>query len=365
MLTKLKLALLMSLGILTVSISIGQTVTLSHSNTPKAEYRYNYNKVDFNYSIVLDTGINLVWDLSNMVIQNETKSYYYTKDPNYDSFPGHEYHEIYSVPVDNSDTTYLRSDDAIYKTTDTLFLQSHRIIQTPWGEVYIGNCDIPVLKFPFDYNSYMDLGSYIGLNYMGLPTSTTTWKKGDATGSLILPDSILTDLLRLHTYYNYNNQDGNHSGYGRRKNTYEWYAQNSEIAFFKVEYSHSSYWDMGPSYNYGYDTTAWLLTSVEFVPMEENNDENPFIYPNPSSNFIILETKGEISAISIFDSYGKLMNDIKEPESEIIQMYWVDDELQYINGYTLDINDYTSGIYYINCLLTNGEILKKRFMVEN
>ena len=43
----------------------------------------------------------------------------------------------------------------------------------------------------------------------------------------------------------------------------------------------------------------------------------------------------------------------------------VDDELQYINGYKLDINDYTSGIYYINCLLTNGEILKKRFMVEN
>lgn len=365
MIKKLKLVLLMPFGILTLSSSIGQTVILSPSNTPKAEYRYNYNKVDFNYSIALDTGINVAWDLSNMVIQNETKSYYYTKDLNYESFPGHEYHEVYSIPIDNSDTTYLRSDDAIYKSTDTLFFQTHRIVQAPWGEVYIGNCLIPVLAFPFEYNSYMDLGSYSGTNYVGLPTSTATWKKGDATGSLILPDSVFTDFLRLHTYYNFNDQDGNHSGYGIRKDTYEWYAQNSEIAFFKVECSHSSYWDMGPSYNYGYDTTAWLLTSVEFVPIEEYGDEIPFIYPNPSSSFITLETKSEISSISIFDSHGKLVNDIKAPESAVIEMYWVDDELQYINGYTVQINDYASGIYFMKCVLTNGEILKKRFMVEN
>ena len=364
MLKKLKVVLLMSLGVLSLSSSIGQTVTLGLSNTPKAEYRYNYNKVNFNYSIALDTGINVVWDLSNMVIQNETKSYYYTKDPNYDSFPGNEYHEFYSIPIDHSDTTYLRSDDAIYKSTDTLFFQSHRVIQTP-GEVFIGNCVIPVLKFPFEYNSYMDLGSSSGMNWVELPTSTSTWKKGDATGSLILPDSVFTDFLRLHTYYNFSNQDGNHSGHGRRKDTYEWYAQNSEIAFLKVECSHSSGWDMGPSYNYGYDTTAWLLTSVEFVPLEEYGDENPFIYPNPSSSFITLETKSEISSISIFNSHGKLVNDIKEPESAVIEMYWVDDALQYLNGYTVEINDYASGIYYMNCVLANGEILKKRFMVEN
>lgn len=60
---KLKLVLLMSLGILTLSSSIGQTVTLSPSNTPKPEYRYNDNKVYFDYSIALDTGVNVVWDL--------------------------------------------------------------------------------------------------------------------------------------------------------------------------------------------------------------------------------------------------------------------------------------------------------------
>lgn len=355
----------MSLGILTLSSAIGQTVTLSPSNTPKPEFRYNYNKVDFDYSIALDTGMNVVWDLSNMVILNEVKSFYYTKNPNYISFPNHEDHPNPSIDTGPSetDTTLLRSDNVILKITDTLFFQAYSIREEEPGlfDAYVNNEAIPTLKFPFDYNSSMELENWVIDHWNGYYSSLYSWKEGDATGSLITPDSLITNLLRIHTSHDRTPW----GGLSMKRNTYEWYSQNSDTPLFKVEYKYSYYNDPMGVIESGHDTTAWLLTSIEYVPPSLYENQNDLIYPNPSSSHVSLKTNSKINTISIFDTEGKFIQSINGLEPNAIEMYLEINEIKWMQRYTLDVGNLITGVYYMRYTLENGKVLNKRFMVEN
>lgn len=80
---------------------------------------------------------------------------------------------------------------------------------------------------------------------------------------------------------------------------------------------------------------------------ENLNENTTFIYPNPSNNFIDIETTIADYSLSIFDVMGKI----------------IFKEKVYQNKIRVDVSDFSDGIYFIH--LANGDmVVSKKFIKE-
>ncbi len=136
-----------------------QPVLLSGKNTPKAEYAYVYKEIVFDYTKAIHAGADTVWDFSDIQILSDTTYSYYTHNSDYNSFLGYDYPSYVTAP-DPTDNSYLRSDNVIYRITDSSFYEAYHMswISTAFSSQHIESGGEFVLKFPFQYNSYMSTG---------------------------------------------------------------------------------------------------------------------------------------------------------------------------------------------------------------
>jgi len=332
--------------------AISQITLLRTNNTPKAESQYIYQKVKINYNDAVFAGNDTIWNFSDMVFQNDSLNYYFTRNPYYNSFPG------YQNPG-TLDSTYLRSDNAIYRVTDTVFFKSHTIIIPPsfsGQNPYIGNVYYPILRFPFLLDSIIDLGGYQGSALgFSILQSCQNWKKADAYGSLQLSDTLLVNTLRLHTLYSYSALTGSHSGFGETNNTYEWYDEKAELPLMKVEFSDSWSYDMGLS-THSYDTSAWVFISKVNIPYNSipeygNSSESMKIFPCPATDAVYIKTKKVIKTLKIYSIQGLL-------KGEQLDLSAISDV------YRLNISMLENGLYLIKGTYNDGGMFCEKLLIE-
>ena len=94
---------------------------------------------------------------------------------------------------------------------------------------------------------------------------------------------------------------------------------------------------INPTYNSCYYNPCWTGINEIF------SDDNVLVYPNPSKNIITIKTKDQIKNISVFNSFGQL----------------VDNANYNINAKTLNLSNFPNGIYLLKIIMTNKTIEKK------
>lgn len=70
------------------------------------------------------------------------------------------------------------------------------------------------------------------------------------------------------------------------------------------------------------------------------------IFPNPTKDFLNIETTAEIAKVEIYNTLGQLVNTVAENQKQI------------------DVNDLTNGIYFLNITTTNNQKSVQRFIKE-
>jgi hypothetical protein len=319
----------------------GQIVLTSSKNTPQAEFRYIFDAVIFNYSDGIHGGNDTLWDFSGLIRLNDTSSRYYTRNQNYISFYDYVYGEI----PDTLDPTYLRSDGAIYRITDTAFSMDYFVIEPPYGQGRIVVNDFtPILRFPMTLNTMVDTFGYDGGDFIH-----EYWKKGDAWGKLILHDTVYEDVLRISGYDHYYRQIGSHSGEGSIVITYDWYANLSEepilTLIFRTDYSYY----YGPP-TYTYDTCAVIYTGKVYQPCTlsiQTNNENKIcsVYPNPSSGKFKISAGIPLEELEILDLQGK----------PLFKKNFVSGWKR-TSSFEIDLGYLNDGIYFLRMKLSNGKV---------
>jgi len=333
---------ILSLIILLFNNNLKSQITLvSSRNTPKPETLYIYQKVDFDFSKAVHGGCDTVWDFSDLTYQTDTNVRYFTRNPNYNPFPGMPY----TVPP--LDSSYLRSDTAIYRVTDTLFYQSHikyNIVE-PGSGAFVAVTTLPVLRFPLSFNSII-----YEHNNSEHPYNIKILKKTDAYGSLVTPDSTYSNLLRVNTYDFYSRYI-THGAKGYEIKTYEWYAENSELPLMSVQFRRVFTFSMGYESS-TYDTMACVFKSKLSDPFSFNmgNDGNVNVYPNPASNYIKIRAKEPIKNIEIVDALGIVKLAI--------------DDLSDSDTAFLNLSFLANGFYFIKIKLDGGSVFCRKFLIE-
>jgi len=311
-----------------------QPILLNNKNTPKAEYTYVFKNIAFEYSKAIHSGADTIWDFSDIEILNDSTYNYYTHDSDYISFPGHEYTS--ATPPDPTDTTYLRSNNAIFRITDTLFYQAYSVVYVPFPCycTFIDNVVIPLLKFPFQYNSI------IGSN----------WKKADAYGTVIFSDSSV-NMLRVTTHETHYQQTGNHSHITDTVDTYEWYADNSELPFIRVVTIGRYEYDFGGPPIPSYDTIAWLFTAKIYNPPLIPEADSVAVFPSPAFDWVYLKTFFDVDRLSIYNIEGRLVNELFNLPGK--------------TKHPINIINLEKGIYILRGELSNGKTFYKKIFVGN
>ena len=326
----------------------GQITLTSSHNSPKGNFRYIYDTVVFNYANALPSGADISWSLTDLNFMNDTISYYYTRNPNYISFPGYP---IHSYP-DPEDTSYLYSNYSIYRTSDTLYSKAYALVKPPFGGANaVEQVDVKILRYPFPYQYTMYEYAYSGQTMYGFPDTICAWKKSEAWGTLILPDTVYPSTLRIQTYRYYFGDQGYHSGSGSRIQTFEWFDQNSELCILSLNIKELIIRDYSPPYTYFKDTIALFNTQRNYSPctlgMGNTQVEKPLqIYPNPASTWIALNSAYP-GTVSILDIHGhELINrTINKGQTRI------------------DISSFSTGLFFIN-LTTKTKSYSEKFIKE-
>lgn len=127
-------------------------------------------------------------------------------------------------------------------------------------------------------------------------------------------------------------------------------AQNTDFMrsqdFVNMLNNNTDVWSMdNDNINNGYP----ILSPITFVVgVEEFVDKNNMvsIFPNPANDYVNIE--GDITYYQIFDIIGNVIatNDMSE------------------NVKTINVSDYTPGIYFVRCMTQNGGIITKKIIIR-
>jgi hypothetical protein len=131
----------------------------------------------------------------------------------------------------------------------------------------------------------------------------------------------------------------------------------TEIAFFDTfpqndNLSFSGLWNVYPYFDSGnivlsdINTGFYLVKSSSLSSQVFDSSTSISIYPNPSSEFININSKNEnINSVKIFDSLGRLI--------------FTSNEIN-LNTFTIDVSGFASGLYLINI----NENTNKRLLIK-
>ncbi len=288
----------------------GQAPQLHYHNTPQSDFRYHFRPAELMFSKSTVSGPSVVWDFSSLNVLSPDSSVHFTRNPDYPSFPGIP-HTQYPDPLD---TTFLYSDNAIYRVTDTLYSKAYfKCPSSPFDTTswIVQEIDERLLVFPFSYGQIMDTSSIDGYTWQGLPCHSVFSKRSDAWGALILPDTTYTDVLRIYTFENHYVTNAYHSYSGASKKVYDYYISESEVPFITVTFSDD--YQIGLSgESHSYDSTAIIFTGKQYSPFNNIDPSDITIqgvklYPNPAQDIIFLEVPWLFpgSTFVVYNSLGQ------------------------------------------------------------
>lgn len=122
------------------------------------------------------------------------------------------------------------------------------------------------------------------------------------------------------------------------KTTVYWYPYSSYPCAIVYDYSKSS----NSSQNY--------TANARLASTAKESAYNLLVHPNPANNIISFESDGSEGVATIFNTQGLVLNTIKLSSGQ--------------KAYSLDIADYTSGVYFMHLYSTNGNVYSTSIVKE-
>ena len=92
-----------------------------------------------------------------------------------------------------------------------------------------------------------------------------------------------------------------------------------------------------------------ILSTNKNLSLEQmlSEDNAIVIFPNPSTDYINIE--GAIASYKIYGITGNLV---------------MSNEKKYNNNVNISVSDFTSGIYFVRCVMQNGNIITKKIIIK-
>lgn len=299
--------------------SIYAQPTLNNSVFPiigdVSEYKYLSSGQDI---LPGNSGINLTWDFSNLVLDWSTTTISYLEPsttPYFNSFPEANMAVFYS----NNQIEYTK------KTADSMVHQGQFMTGIDY-QIY-SNTRLD-LKGPLNFGeSFSDDFATNFTNPSGnyIIRTGTIESMFDGYGTLILPDQTIPNCIRIKTT-KYSHDIVGSSTVDYYDTLYHWYSPN--IRDYLLYYY--SYTVSGTHYSFGY------LRGNFHLNLDEINDQNfeISISPNPSTDKIsisILKAEESKKTCYIFDASGRVMKELTLTE---------------INS-MVDVSELKTGIYFV------------------
>ena len=87
------------------------------------------------------------------------------------------------------------------------------------------------------------------------------------------------------------------------------------------------------------------IASYHYIPVGINEHEiNVSVYPNPTTGlFRIQNTGSKIQSVEVYDVFGKLISSTEVNDNDV----------------TIDVSNYTKGVYFTRIRTENGTVTKK------
>lgn len=329
--------------ILFLAFNLNAQITLTSStSSPLIGSSPEYVNVSSFTFDVSQSGPNQTWDFSSASGNSSSLEYISPSNSSEAStFPLANIVADYSTGFSTIEN-YLSSNDSVLSIEG----------ETSPGSTIIYSDKKEVLRFPITYNDSVDDTFYALVTEIDITFNRTgTIKiKADGYGDLILPDTTINNVLRILTVYEYSDSLNGIQIVSKVDTVFTWYdtINNNPIASANLTYADGNQSFSIARYLVNLQQVDTTTISDTIVSINESFQNPISIYPNPSSNYLIVENEeiGIPFSMDIYDTKGLRVKTLK------IQ-----------NGKTkIDLSDLISGVYFITYIKDSRLFTKKMFV---
>ncbi len=259
------------LAILFLNISsVFSQITLTKANELLLGETYTYNTLDQSSFDFGESGANVTWDFSNVVIDFVTSSTFVDPAtlPNGNLFP-----QATAGSKDAGSEIYYYQSEMGMGFYGAILNSGARIVYTnpqDW------------LRFPMTYNdTYTDSFSGTVTTSAIFDRSGTAEVEVDAYGTLITPAGTFKEVVRVYTYMDYSDKFGGADVANYIEKRYSWYDARSGFPLFT--YSDLEYLGTSSKSVSYLDAKPLNIRSLFAEDLQLN------VYPNPTSDWFTLD----------------------------------------------------------------------------
>ena len=323
----MKKHLLFILTLLLASSAIAQPTLTFENTAPKIGDQLSYIALAENFDLA-HNGANQTWDFSAFTGMNFQSNYISLENS--------------TESILFSNANIVLSGNGIEESAELYYASSNDemslvgIKTTGTSSIMLTYTDLELhLKFPISYDdTYSDSFSAEAENHLGqtFVRSGNIEIKADGYGTLILPETTISNALRIRTIKNYNDVESGEIAFEYIDTIYNWYdgihnfslatASNSQIFIPDFE---------GPALSISTVSFTDQFTTTTSVNSIEKQNQFSF-YPNPATDFIYTN---KATRIEIYDLRGALVKS------------------ENITNQRIDISDLKSGMYIVKSPETN------------
>lgn len=263
-------------------------------------------------------GLAAVWDFSQLIFSNSTVTNSLTGNNSGNS----EY--FYTSTFFNEDI----SQQMYYKSTNLNLVELG--FPSPAGCDMSYDSPLKIMKYPFGYNDTLtDSYSYFAdcpwQEYSG---HGSIYVKADGIGTLILPNGVFTNVLRVKSVYYTDNNANN-----LKTLKYDWYKSSKKFPLLSYVVK----------YHFPYTASNLVNKYVKILVNEsytgiQSLQNDLLIGPNPATNYLNIIGETDFNKVEIFNDLGIKIREFQISESNS----------------KIDISEVENGIYLI--LLTNKSL---------
>ncbi len=328
------------------SAGVGIAQTIGVNDTLTATNVINYYAVDTS-TTNLDAvnGAGVTWDYSTVLMADNSGAVkdtvvYIADSPNQSDFPNAQYHELFS----EGPQTFFSNvgNDVII----------HGFKFTSGANDYLikyNNNDMIGLQLPMALNDNVNdniSGEAVVPSIGTVPLTGTTTVLADGTGTLMLPGSTYTDVIRVKTV-----ESSSGTVLGQTiiftRTSYAYYTQSTPTNFPVFIHGEINA-DLSLAGNINLKT-IWSTEDSGFHLSNETVSK-PLelkLYPNPADKNVFVTTTETNGTIEIFNTIGKIVysDRITSPKQNI------------------NIEDLNAGIYFVQ-IKSQGSTLTKKLIVK-
>lgn len=339
--------ILLTFSLLALCLRVQSQPLLTAENTPQNESTYAFFTATGNNIGPGSSGKNVSWDFQGLQVLADTLEKYYTNNPEYNAFPDFSYPPYYF----DTNTYNLKSYHYHYLITPDRFSIAYQLVPVMHAPTQACPVDKTLLEFPLAFSDSISMFWSCGM------IEAEGFIRADAYGSLYLPGGkVYPDVLRV---YSYERRDYDWHGtpsspfdtvFIRR---YEWYAQESEVPVFSIEYFEKHRYEMGYFW-FTYDTSIMIFdhaSSALSLAGHSAVKGSLKVYPQPAGESLHVEFHskwtGEIR-LCLFHISGTA------------PLYFQTETIMPgSNHWAVDIGAFPPGLYILELIHAHGHIATK------